>query len=435
MVFTEEQILSLAPDESSKKSGKELANASKWGKRHVSARALWGECQGSGKLPYQTQVDLVNVAFKCTCPSRKFPCKHGLGLMLLYFRDQKLFNQSPEPDWVTGWLDRRTEKEEKKIEKKVKERSVDSVAQAKRQENRSRRVEEGMADLRLWVADIIRNGLLNMPARGAEFYEGMARRMVDAQAPGLASMVRALGNVNFFQDGWQTPFLDQLIRIYLLLEGFPRLIELPVGLQAEVKTLIGFSQNQDEIKSKGGIRDDWFVLAKQSDREENLTIEKNWLYGLKSQRFALLLQFYVKGQLPEVNLLAGSWVDAELCFFKGAFPVRALLKEQFGLKKVGVVEGVMSWSEAMEVNSKVMAVNPFLDSFPVVIDQVIPMRQDNRWLLRDAHGGGVTLSHSFKHSWKLMALSGGLPIRVFAVGKEQTFEPIGVWVNDKYKLL
>src|SRR6187551_1923980 len=141
MTFTEEQIYSLAPDESSKKSGKELANPSKWGKREFSDRALWGECQGSGKLPYQTQVDIGNVAFKCSCPSRKFPCKHGLGLLLLYARDKKMFSSAAEPDWVTGWLDKRNEKEEKKVEKKAKEKSVDPAAQAKRQENRLKRVE------------------------------------------------------------------------------------------------------------------------------------------------------------------------------------------------------------------------------------------------------------------------------------------------------
>jgi hypothetical protein len=46
MNFSEEQIQGLAPDESSKKSGRELANPSKWVKRDISERAVWGECQG-----------------------------------------------------------------------------------------------------------------------------------------------------------------------------------------------------------------------------------------------------------------------------------------------------------------------------------------------------------------------------------------------------
>jgi len=72
--LSEDQILTLAPDESSKKSGKDLANPAKWVSKGVNEQALWGECQGSGSKPYQTQIDIINIAFKCSCPSRKFPC-------------------------------------------------------------------------------------------------------------------------------------------------------------------------------------------------------------------------------------------------------------------------------------------------------------------------------------------------------------------------
>jgi hypothetical protein len=34
----------------------------------------------------------------------------------------------------------------------------------------------------------------------------MARRMVDAQAPGLAAMVKNLGATNFWNEGWQSSF-------------------------------------------------------------------------------------------------------------------------------------------------------------------------------------------------------------------------------------
>ena len=86
--WTPDQVLSLAPDSSSAKSGRELSSPGKWVgfARSADESALWGECQGSGRLPYQTQIDLSGgtPTFKCTCPSRKFPCKHGLGLFLMY---------------------------------------------------------------------------------------------------------------------------------------------------------------------------------------------------------------------------------------------------------------------------------------------------------------------------------------------------------------
>ena len=80
MNLTMEQITALAPDAASVKAGRGLVNSAKWPTLGQSANALWGECQGSGSKPYQVSVDLGGPAFKCTCPSRKFPCKHGLGL-------------------------------------------------------------------------------------------------------------------------------------------------------------------------------------------------------------------------------------------------------------------------------------------------------------------------------------------------------------------
>ena len=49
--LTEEQILQLAPDDSSVKAGKGLATLSKWILRECSERAVWGHCQGRGKNP------------------------------------------------------------------------------------------------------------------------------------------------------------------------------------------------------------------------------------------------------------------------------------------------------------------------------------------------------------------------------------------------
>lgn len=424
----------MAPDESSRKSGKELAVPTKWGRRAYSKRALWGECQGSGKSPYQTQIDLTNVAFKCSCPSRKFPCKHGLGLLLLFARDPKSFTTESEPTWVTDWLDRRAEREETKIEKQ-KEKKVDPVAQAKRQENRLKRVEDGVSELRLWIKDIIRNGLIGIPSKDFMFFENMTRRMVDAQAPGLSSMIRSLAEINFYADGWQSQFLDQLIRIYLVIEGFSRMDELPDHLREEVKSLIGFSQNQEELKKEDGLRDNWFVLAKRVTKEENLTTERNWLVGEQSKKFALILQFYVKGQFPELNLLPGSVIDAELVFFKGANTSRALVKNQYGMKTTSVITGQNTWRQVLFTLTTQHAVNPWATQHPVIIENVIPLKNQREWLLIDQNGEGVRISSRFEQHWKLLAISGGKPLTIFAIGRETSFEPLAAWEENNYKSL
>ena len=159
MLLTEEQILALAPDESSKKAGKDLSVANKWLSRGINEKALWGEFQGSGSKPYQTQVDIINTAFKCSCPSRKFPCKHGLGLLLYYTKNTNSFTEHDPPAWVLEWLNKRNEKS---ISQVKPEKPVDEAAQAKRSEAREQSVEEGIDELLLWMKDIVRNGIYSL---------------------------------------------------------------------------------------------------------------------------------------------------------------------------------------------------------------------------------------------------------------------------------
>ena len=64
IAYTAEQILELAPDSSAAKAGRDLASTSKWKNLGQSDQAIWGECQGSGSKPYQTQIDVNNIAFK-----------------------------------------------------------------------------------------------------------------------------------------------------------------------------------------------------------------------------------------------------------------------------------------------------------------------------------------------------------------------------------
>ena len=84
--WTEAQVTKLAPDDSSVTAARRLTNPALWSDTGSTEILVWGKCQGSGKSPYQVSVDLAGPAFRCSCPSRKFPCKHALALLLLWVR-------------------------------------------------------------------------------------------------------------------------------------------------------------------------------------------------------------------------------------------------------------------------------------------------------------------------------------------------------------
>ncbi|NOT92082.1 SWIM zinc finger family protein [Ferruginibacter sp.] len=433
MQLSEEQILTLAPDEASKKSGKDLANPSKWVSKGANEQALWGEAQGSGSKPYQTQIDLSNIAFKCSCPSRKFPCKHGIGLMLFYARQKNVFTDDNAPAWVTDWLNKRAEKEEKKVTQEDK--PVDEAAQAKRQLARQQKVIDGIEELCLWIKDIVRNGILSMPEKGAAFFENMAKRMVDAQAPGLANMVRNLGDVGFYNEGWQNIFMNQLVSIYLITEGFKNSNTLNENLLQDIRTWIGFTQSQEELKEQNGITDTWLVLSKQTIEVDNITTERNWLYGTQSNQYALVLQFIVRGQGGQLSFTPGMFIQAELVFYPGVAPLRAIIKKQITSNAVNNFTAFNNWQQVADMETTLCRQMPVKSERPFIIQQLTPVQYNNHWWLQDAAKNMMAIKNEQRMIWKLLAMSGGEALDMVVIGKEDKYEPVGVWYNAEYKIL
>jgi hypothetical protein len=431
--LSEDQILTLAPDEASKKSGKDLANPNKWVSKGANEQALWGEAQGSGSKPYQTQVDLSNIAFKCSCPSRKFPCKHGLGLMLFYARQQSSFTDAEAPAWVSDWLSKRTEKEEKKATKE--EKPVDEAAQAKRQQARQSKVADGIDELRLWMKDIVRNGILNMPDKGFVYFGNMAKRLVDAQAPGLANMITNLGESNFYAEGWQSRFMDQLAAIYLITAGYNNNTSLDVSLQQDIKTWIGFTQNQEELKAQTGVTDTWLVLSKQTIEVDTITTERNWLYGTGSNQYALVLQFIVRGQGGTLTFTPGMFIQAELVFYPSVAPLRAIVKRQIASDAVSSFTSFNNWQQVTETETSLSTVMPVRSERPFIIQLLKPVQYNNQWWLQDNAQKMMQLKNEYKTIWKILSLSGGEALNMVVIGKEDQYEPVGVWYKNEYKIL
>lgn len=92
--ITEQLILSLAPNPAAAANGKKISKSGGFIKLYRSADETFfmGECQGSGKNPYITSADYIDEnhpVFRCSCPSRQFPCKHSLGLMYAMMSDDE----------------------------------------------------------------------------------------------------------------------------------------------------------------------------------------------------------------------------------------------------------------------------------------------------------------------------------------------------------
>ncbi|MEM7738544.1 MAG: SWIM zinc finger family protein [Deinococcota bacterium] len=438
MQWTPDSVLALAPDSSSIKAAKKLLNMSKWSNIGASERAIWGECQGSGKKPYLTRIDLEDgPAFKCSCPSRKFPCKHGLALFLLRLEHPSSFNNSDAPDWVSEWLEDRTKRAQtqtKKAETKAKQ-EADPAAAAKRAEQRAAKVQAGLQELELWLHDLLRQGLANIQGRPYSFWDEIASRLVDAQASGLANRLRALGSLAAYGDrslayNNTDALLERLGQLHLLLEGYKRLDTLNPDLQADVKSLIGWTQDQKEVLKQDGVTDRWQVLGQMTSYESNLRTQRSWLRGEQSGEWGLVLEFSFGGKPFEYNLVPNTVFEGELVFFAGNAPKRALIKERqavVALSELNAQDDILS---ATEGYANALACQPWLERYPMLLARVQPVPDPERWYVTDSTHRLPLVSRS-KRIWSLLALSGGHAIDLFGEWSGRSLVPLAASVNGE----
>ncbi|MDX3106494.1 SWIM zinc finger family protein, partial [Nonomuraea angiospora] len=189
--WSRDQVLALAPDAASRSAAQKVAAPGKWSACGTTGTVVYGECEGSGAKPYLACVDLTEPAYRCSCPSRKFPCKHALGLLLMWAAGGVSVEQGA-PQWVTEWVEARAEraaKEAAKIEAARAKRAAEAssgegdgagraevssgeggggVSGAGRSGGSSRmgaesvrhgRVAAGLSELERWLDDQVRQGL------------------------------------------------------------------------------------------------------------------------------------------------------------------------------------------------------------------------------------------------------------------------------------
>ncbi|MFC8434558.1 SWIM zinc finger family protein [Streptomyces sp. NPDC057253] len=433
--WTADQVLALAPDAASRKAGSKLGAAGPWSEAGSSEEGkVWGLCKGSGSKPYQTVIDIADAAgpaYKCSCPSRKFPCKHALGLLLLWAGGEGAVPAGSAPDWAEQWIEGRRQRAQ---EKRAADAggsgagSGDPEAARRRAERRAVRITAGATELEQRLADLLRGGLAGAEQAGYAMWEETAARMVDAQAPGLAARVRELGAIPSSGPGWPVRLLEECALIHLLDQGWLRRERLPDGLASTVRSRIGLPASADGPS----LRDRWLVLAQYDTADTRLTTRRIWLHGTDSGRTALLLSYGAAGRAPELALPVGLELEAEVSAYPGKGQLRAALGEQFAPPAPSTARppGV-STEQAAARYGEALRDDPWLDSVPVTLDRVVPAPAGDSWQLADADGDSalpVTASaRSRPGLWRLVALSGGSPVKVFGECGHRGFTPLTAW--------
>lgn len=440
-LWTKDRVLSLAPDAASAKAGQGQASLSKWPTLGRCELIVWGEAQGSGQKPYQVCVDLGAPAFKCSCPSRKFPCKHALGLLLIFAEQPARIPAAETAEWVREWLVGREKRAEQRAKKAVEQaaKPVDLAAQAKRAAQREANVQRGAEELARFLRDAVRQGLAAVRGQSVRRWDEAAARLIDAQAPGLARLVRELGEAMDSGSQWQSRALRRLGRLHLAVEAARRLAELSPELQFDVRMIAGWTQSQDELLKLPAESGRWCVAFRQIEQEDRLTVQRTWLLRYDDGRAALVLSFAANGQSLDVSLLPGTAIDAELVFYPSGAPLRATVKSKANEpSEVSELPGASSIGSALEPYRAALAKNPWVDRWPVALKGVVPVlhrrnvESQGTWRLQDEGGRELPLAMRFDAGWAILALSGGRPIDVFGEWNGEELAPLSFAAEGTY---
>ncbi|MFE3541871.1 DUF5691 domain-containing protein [Nocardia sp. NPDC059177] len=418
--WTEDQVRALAPDASSLTAARKLAG--RWRETGGTEDAVWGLCQGSGSKPYQTIVDLTGPAYKCSCPSRKFPCKHALSLLLSWATGAVPVAAAPA-DFAAEWLLGRAVK----AATPAKPKAAAKPSQATIEQRRGR-VSAGLTELEVWLTDQIRTGLAQTD-RSFSAYEKIAARMVDAQAPRIAEALRRLPAAVVTTEHWPELLVREYARLHLLVRAHRSLDALPEPLQAGVRTHVGYPVQTESVLAEPAVRDRWSVLGMRVSEEERVHTRRTWLRGRGSGRWALLIEHSFgspnfTGEVPA----PGSEVDADLHFYPGPAPLRAHWGTRHSAPEpfttVPAVGGT-GIDDALDAYVAALGADPWLRSWPAVLAEVVPVLDEHGWQLVDTDGIALPLPAGMR-PWRLVAGAGGHPVTVIGEWRAEGFDPVSV---------
>ena len=358
MSLTLERIEALAPDQASLAAARKLLKPSSWPTLGQSEGLVWGECQGSGATPYRVVVNEADAGYKCTCPSRKFPCKHSLALMWMRVDKSSAFISAPVPEWVKDWLSRRrgTSSAPAKNEEEAQPKPRPSIrlteipeaattadpkaeqrAAAARERNRLEREEAvlaGLEDLDTWLSDQVQHGMANFVAQAAQACRTIAQRLVDAKAPGLAGRLDALPTRLFTLPGPARPpaAIRELGQVHLISQAYRRASELPELLAADARHAVGWSITREALLGDSEalrVNARWRVVAVMSEAQpDRLRRVETWLWRQSDSdgtpSCAVLIDFVpISTGAATGGYLVADQIDAELTFYRSSIPLRA----------------------------------------------------------------------------------------------------------------
>jgi len=433
--WTPRQVEQLAPDDRSIKAARKLARPGPWSDTGSTETLVWGKCQGSGSTPYQVSVDLTGPGVKCTCPSRKFPCKHGVALLMLWADSSGSVADIAEPagfagDWAAGRADKSPKSTGAGRARSDTAEPVDPQAAARRLEQRLSLMSSGVAEFETWLADLYRQGLAAARRHPYAFWDAAAARLLDGQLPGLANRVRALPGQLHGREDWADHVLVETGRWFSAVQAWHQRDRLDPDDHGNLRAFLGWPMPTAEVKAGDAIDDAWMVEGVHRTDDGRLQAQRTWLRGERSGERLMVLDFAAVGAALGVAQVVGSVVETPLVAYPGSGVRRALfVDDPVTTQSRGELSAVGCIDDALEDVAARLAANPFADQFPVALDVAVVANVDRPYVV-DAGGRALRLVEEFD-PWPIVALTGDTVVPIFGEMEDGVVRPVTAEISGR----
>jgi hypothetical protein len=423
MTLSLAKIEALAPDQAALGAARKLLKAATWPTLACDdAGLVWGEAQGSGATPYRVVISEIDAGYKCTCPSRKFPCKHSLALMWMRAEGKLAFATGTPPQWVNDWLSRRRGPSQatpaaasapkaslalavssEGETAAATDPKTEARAAAQRERNRQEReasILAGLDELDLWLSDQTERGIAAFLTNAAGACRQMAQRLVDAKASALATRLDSLPSRLFSLAEAARPkaAVIELGIFHLIAEAYRRQDALDAALRDDVRQMVGWTQAREGLLADSNAlrcAGRWHVIASRSEvQPDRLRRLETWLWREgdgEGPRVAVLLDFVpVSAGGASAGSIIGETFEAELVFFASPVPLRALIATQTSASSIVPALPAMpeaSLAAAWNTYEEALGARPWLGDWPLVFKSARVRRSGESLFLTDIDGG------------------------------------------------
>lgn len=193
MNITEQLIMMAAPNSGAVANGRKISQKNDFSglKKSADETLIWGDCAGSGKNPYRTSADFIDPdapVFRCSCPSRQFPCKHALGLLFDWLAG-KTFETADIPQDIADKRAKKEAREEKKAEKGKAEETVPKKVNTAARTKKLKKQLEGLDMAEKMVNELLTAGLNTLAGTAVSTYQNLAKELGNYYLPGPQLLV------------------------------------------------------------------------------------------------------------------------------------------------------------------------------------------------------------------------------------------------------